>query len=132
MLFKLLHPVDNTTHWIIATLIIMLTVSCGVMISSVNLDWYIGFSGVVTGLYVYACIKTYLNNALLSTALLLIIATYVLNQMVFGGELVASVLSETIRTSSYAHAYGFAGGFLCSVIFFIRNLAVDYRKIKSG
>jgi len=109
---------NNTKHninWLLASIFICIVISSGLMLFSNQLSWYVGFSGVLTGLYAYASIKTYSENRKLSVMILIVLSSYVVFQLL-EGELISSVLLQEIKTSSYAHAYGLFAGILYGVI----------------
>jgi membrane associated rhomboid family serine protease len=102
-------------YWLPAATITCLAISSGLILFSTQLGWYLGFSGVLTGLYAYASIKTFNENAKISTIILISLSTYIVIQL-FEGELISSSLITDLNTSSYAHAYGFIAGALYAVI----------------
>ncbi len=97
--------------WLLPIVFILLVVSCGLLLFSQQLTWYVGFSGILTGLFVYACIATIAENRTLSVLMLLVILVYVVSQFV-SGELTESDSLTMIYTSSYALAFGVLGGLL--------------------
>ena len=121
LLFRLFKLSEDYRHWLIATSLIIGFVSFGLALSSETLKWYVGFSGVLTGLLVYASVRTFSQNAILSITFLLVIVTYVFNQALFGGELIRSTMFSEVQTSSYAHAYGLIGGLLYGVSYTVKH-----------
>jgi rhomboid family GlyGly-CTERM serine protease len=101
-------------RWLLATTVICIAISSGLILFSTQLDWYLGFSGVLTGLFAYAAIKSLNKNTLISTIILITLSTYVVIQL-FEGELISSTILINLKASSYAHAYGFIAGVLFAI-----------------
>ncbi|MDW3095051.1 MAG: rhombosortase [Gammaproteobacteria bacterium] len=101
-------------YWFLASVVIAIAVSSGLIIFSNRLMWYVGFSGVLTGLYAYASIKTYSENIKLSMVVLITLSIYVTIQ-ILQGELISSILIPDLKASSYAHAYGLCAGTLFGI-----------------
>ena len=121
LLFSLFQPAKNKDNWLLATIMILAVVSLGLTFTSESLKWYIGFSGILTGLFAYICLRTFPDNAVLSASFLLIVTTYVTNQVVFNGELIQAKVFQDISTSSYAHLFGLVGGLAYGVCCDIRH-----------
>ena len=100
-----------TLNWLLASVVIAIAISSGLILFSHLLKWYVGFSGVLTGLYAYASMKTYSENKKLSAAILFGLTIYVTIQLL-QGELINSLLIPDLKASSYAHAYGLCAGIL--------------------
>ena len=114
----ILISIFNNKHslkWLLPSVFVLITVSSGLLLFSQQLTWYVGFSGILTGLFVYACIATITENKVLSILMLLIVLVYVASQLL-RGELVDSSALTIIKTSSYAHAYGLLGGLISGLI----------------
>ncbi len=97
-----------------AIVFILLIVSAGLMELSVKLVWYAGFSGILSGLFAYGAITSFVKNPGFSVGLLLILSIYVFIQ-INSGELVDGGL-ESVRTSSYAHAFGLIAGVIYGLL----------------
>tara|TARA_R110002074_G_scaffold276192_1_gene447635 strand:- start:78 stop:608 length:531 start_codon:yes stop_codon:yes gene_type:complete len=115
LLSGIFHHTKQATNWILVLLITIVVISTCLILFSNQLEWYVGFSGVLTGMYAYASIKTFKENAGVSALLFIALFTYVALQTL-EGELVSSVLMSDLKTSSYAHAYGLIAGGLYAVI----------------
>ena len=94
--------------WVPAILFILVVVSAGLMKLSVELIWYAGFSGILSGLFAFGAITNLFKNFAISVSLLLVLSIYVFLQL-NSGELVDGGL-ESVQTSSYAHAFGLIAG----------------------
>ena len=106
LLIGIFKDTKQSMHWLTAVIISCITISSGLILFSTQLDWYVGFSGVLTSLYAYASIKTFTENTKISTFILIGLIAYVVIQVYGGGELIGSMLISDLKTSSYAHAYG--------------------------
>lgn len=102
------HDSRQTKTWLPATVFILVIVSAGLMVLSVQLVWYAGFSGILSGLFAYGAITGFLKRPVFSAGLLLILSVYVFMQL-NSGELVDAGL-QSVQTSSYAHAIGLIAG----------------------
>lgn len=102
------HETQNFKTGLPALIFILVLVSLGLMLLSVKLVWYAGFSGILTGLFAYGAIKAYFNSRVFSLGILTILTIYVFMQL-NAGELAEGGL-VTIKTSSYAHAIGLFAG----------------------
>lgn len=120
LLLVLFRPNIKNDQWVIVTAVILIIVSLGLTLTSESLKWYIGFSGILTGLFAYVCIKAFPENTILSVSFLLIVITYVTNQVVFKGELIRSSIFQEISTSSYAHFFGLLGGIMYGIYSTVR------------
>ena len=114
LLIGIFSNTQQKIHWLLAAIIICIAISSGLILFSIKLDWYLGFSGVLTGLFSYASIKTLNENARISTIILIALSTYITIQF-FEGELTSSVLIADLNVSSYAHAFGFIAGILYGI-----------------
>jgi len=115
LLIGIFNNSKRNFHWLVAALVTAMAISSGLSLFSAKLDWYVGFSGVLTGLYAYASIKTFNENTSLSIFILIALSGYVAIQ-VFQGELIDSMLIKDLNTSSHAHAYGLISGILYAMI----------------
>lgn len=98
-------------HWYFASFLIIAMVSTGLILFSTQLDWYVGFSALLTGLYAYAAVITIRENIKVSTIIIIALSIYILFQ-VLEGEIISATIMTDIKTSSYAHAFGLISGVL--------------------
>jgi|TARA_B110000238_G_C16086110_1_gene421663 rhomboid family GlyGly-CTERM serine protease len=114
---------------LLAATVICIAISSGLILFSTQLDWYLGFSGVLIGLFAYASIKTSNENTVISTIILIVLSTYVVIKL-FEGELISSITLANLKASSYAHAYGFVAGVLFAItdLFIISKYLDRYSK----
>lgn len=104
----------------IEILVLATVISGGLLYLSNLLDWYVGFSGVMYGLFTLSAIKLIPINWTLALAVLFALTTYMIFQL-YSGELVESAIYD-IRTSSYAHALGYGGGFLIAAFYRVAKI----------
>ena len=94
--------------------LILSTISIGLLLLSIDLVWYAGFSGILTGLFVFGALTTFTKTPARSAGILVIITVYVLRQLL-SGELAEGRLA-TVHTSSYAHAIGWLAGLVYGLL----------------
>ena len=114
ILLLFLNDAHRPIKCLLATIFILTLVSVGLLWTSTNLIWYVGFSGVLIGLFAYTAICTFTQNRALSTGIILLLVMYVIVQLQ-SGELTAGSLM-TIKSSSYAHAFGLIGGIMYGLL----------------
>lgn len=111
----LLMSIFNNTYkklnWWLATLFVATFISSALLFQSSQLNWYMGFSGVLAGLFTYAAVKTYQEHVRLSLVIIISLSMYVFLKLQ-EGELVRSYIISEVKASSYAHAYGLLAGFI--------------------
>jgi len=111
LLMGIFSDVKCKMHWLIVATMTGAAISIGLILFSTQLNWYMGFSGILTGLYAYASIKVLNENIMLAVIILIALAGYITAQL-FEGELISSLLLANLKTSSHAHAYGFSAGII--------------------
>lgn len=100
--------ISKTYLYVISLLVCW--ISIGLLLLSQQLIWYIGFSGVLSGLYIYGACITMNNDKSLSIGVILLFIGFTGMQL-YQGELVSGSI-RGLHSSSYAHALGITGGFL--------------------
>ncbi|MFK7795746.1 MAG: rhombosortase [Gammaproteobacteria bacterium] len=115
LLIGIFNDIQQKIHWLRIVMITCIIISSGLMLFSNQLDWYVGFSGILTSLYAYVSIKGFNENIKVSTFILIVLTAYITIQL-SKGELISSLLITELKTSSYAHGFGFIAGVLCAVI----------------
>ncbi len=104
----------------IEILVLATVISSGLLYLSNLLGWYVGFSGVMYGLFTLNAMKLIPINRILALAILFTLTAYMIFQL-NSGELVESAMHD-IRTSSYAHALGYGGGLLIAAYYRVTNI----------
>ena len=112
--------------WLPALIFILAIISTGLMVLSVKLVWYAGFSGILTGLFAYGAITGFVKNSVFSAGLLIFITVYVFIQL-SSGELVHGGLTS-VQTSSYAHAFGWIAGIVYGLLTIIAGYLIKARQ----
>ena len=111
---------STITKYIFLEIALLATIiSTGLIFLSNQLSGYIGFSGILFGLYILSAIKYIPTNKRLAYSVLAILSLYIANQL-FKGELIESSIYD-IRTSTYAHALGYFGGILLATVYRLTN-----------
>lgn len=101
---------DSKRHitWLLEIVFILFLVSIGLLLLSVQLTWYAGFSAILIGLFAYAAILDLPNQRIFSIGVITLFTAYIFIQLRMG-ELVDGGLLK-VQTSSYAHAIGLFAG----------------------
>lgn len=103
----------------LAMLFIAIACSVGLLVFSTEVQWYGGFSGVLTGLYVYAAIAAWQQHKLLAGAVLCIIGAKVIAEQWQGSAINHSSFSA-IPVVVDAHLYGALAGVVYATLLLIR------------
>ena len=115
LIIYLLFFKRQNKHCLFFTLcFLIIFISAGLIIYSQQLKWYLGLSGVLTGLFAYSAIIYFRQEKLLMSIIFILIVFYVGYQL-SQGELTASTL-YAINSASYAHALGLLGGTLAAIV----------------
>ncbi len=132
--YSLIHLIINTVALLIFIFIFNQTVnryvildifalatliSAGLIIFSEQLSWYVGFSGILTGLFTLGSIRLMPIDRISGYLILALITGYTAYQL-YLGELIESFIYD-IHTSTYAHVLGFLGGILLALFYGIKN-----------
>ena len=93
------------SRWLLYVLVLTTGISAGFYLLHPRLDWYVGFSGVLFGLYVLAASHSLVKQPLLSSAILGFIAIKVLMEQVASVNITRSELIG-VPVLVDAHLYG--------------------------
>ena len=105
VLLSFIYPTFFSHYrWILCVLLIAILISFALVLFSDDLKWYVGFSGVLSGLFAAAAIENFQTNRVMNTAILVLLTVYIAFQ-VYSGELVPGAI-DGLSTSSYAHLFG--------------------------
>lgn len=117
ILIRIIFPkVISNQYLLVAIVFMAVSISFALLISSPQLDWYLGFSGVLHGLFAY-CIVLSLNAKLsIDWVILLVFIFKIVNEQLPGYD--ANYLADYIHApvAVDAHLYGFLAGIICSVL----------------
>ena len=97
----------NWRHWLVWLPLLCIGVSFGLLWLSPGIDWYVGFSGVLTGLLVAAAIQQWRQMPLINAVILAAITIKIFFEQLSGKAVVISSISH-IPTVIDAHLYGAA------------------------
>ena len=93
----------------------MLVVNVGVLVRHPNVDWYVGFSGVLYGLLAAGALLDRHRHPRISTAVLAFVTLKLLADVTFGTpKSIETIVGGPVMAA--AHVYGVAGGLLAAVI----------------
>ncbi|UTW46521.1 rhombosortase [bacterium SCSIO 12696] len=101
-------------HWLILVPLLCVGVSAGILWLT-PLKWYMGFSGVLTGLLVAAAILQWRQMPLINGVILVAIGIKVFMEQLAGKEVIVSTISH-VPTAVDAHLYGALSGLVLGVI----------------
>lgn len=104
----------------------MVWISVGLLLLSEQLIWYVGFSGVLSGLYIYGATTIFNSARWLSIGILVLFVAFTSVQL-YQGELTNGSI-RGLPSSSYAHALGITGGFLFAGIAAVINKIMTSNK----
>ena len=102
-------------HWALCLPLLTAGVSFGLLWFSPKLNWYMGFSGVLTGLLVAAAIQLWRSMPLINAVVLTAIGIKVFMEQLSGQTVIVSPLGH-IPTAIDAHLYGAICGAFCGVM----------------
>jgi rhomboid family GlyGly-CTERM serine protease len=105
-------PLLRPRLWLMALLVCAMAVSCGLLLFSPGIAWYVGFSGVLYGLYALAAGTATLRerDPLALLVLLLVVARVGWEQWQGPAAATAHWIGGAVVTD--AHLYGVAAGLL--------------------
>jgi rhomboid family GlyGly-CTERM serine protease len=127
LLFLIFKCIHNAKAYLYAICFLLCWISSGLLLFSEELVWYIGFSGVLSGLYIYGACTVFNSARTLSIGIILLFLGFTAIQL-YRGELVSGNIAG-LQSSSYAHALGITGGFLLSSIVAAVNMFTTSDKI---
>lgn len=109
VLWMLLGDTIRTTLWASGVLFIALGVSLGLLCCSPAVAWYVGFSGVLHGLFAAGAVANIRRLPALGSALLVVLtAKLVLEQVAGGDSLTQGLIGDAVIVD--AHLYGAVAG----------------------
>ncbi len=94
--------------WLTPTLFIALSTSLALALLSQELQWYVGLSGVLMGLFYLCALQYYDDNKFISLAVLIGLTLYIGVQQ-YSGEIIQGV-TEELPVASRAHLFGAIAG----------------------
>ncbi|MEL7537664.1 MAG: rhombosortase [Pseudomonadota bacterium] len=114
LLAVLFAPTLRALEWTAGGLISALTVSLGLLWLSPELDWYVGLSGVLHGLFVIGAVSLSRSEGWLALGLLAGLAMKLAWEQ-FAGPVPGSELTAGGPVVVDAHLYGAVGGWIATV-----------------
>ena len=102
-------------HWLLAPLILCLTISLCLLIFEAWLSNYVGFSGVLYGVFAMCLIYTFRQKPLLNSFLFFGLSWKVISQQMphFDTDYLRSTIGAAVIVE--AHLYGYLGGIILGV-----------------
>ncbi|MBL7002734.1 MAG: rhombosortase [Gammaproteobacteria bacterium] len=118
LLVALLELKWSARYWLLIISLQSLSISLGFLLFNPNLIWYVGFSGVLYGLYIFAAITRFKKDRFIASAILLLVLVKVVIEQWFGDSASsAALLGAPVVVD--AHAYGvLCGGLMGTFIQF--------------
>lgn len=117
------HCYNNTT-WIIVLLSSLLTTTLGLLVFNPELDWYVGLSGSLHGLFIAGCIAEIKEQKSITGALLLIIIVLKIIWEQYQGPLPGTAAAAGGNVIVDAHLYGAVAGIAA---LFVKNTMNIYK-----
>ena len=123
LIFK---PLKFSNHFLWLIIFLVGWISAGLLLFSEQLVWYVGFSGVLTGLYIYGACTKFNNARWLSIGIIILFVGFTGVQL-YQGELTSGSIRE-LPSSSYAHALGITGSlFFTGINFVVKRITTLFR-----
>ncbi len=123
LLVAILRVRWHSVFWLSIILIHSVFISAAFLLFNAQLNWYVGFSGVLYGLFFLAGILSFKQDKMMASLILVFVMTKILAEQFWG----ASVSSETLLNAPVvvdAHAYGLICGLALSILWFLKILKV--------
>lgn len=116
--------------WACLTLVLSLCVSLGLYFFDNNIHYYVGFSGVLYGLWVCGALICLRYIPFISVAICCVLTYTVWQQQAENfdaGYLTGWINGQVIVN---AHLYGFIAGIVCALLYWLRVFFIDTLRIK--
>ncbi len=112
------------TFWIKVIVIHSLVISVALLVFNESLKWYVGFSGVLYGLFILAGLLTLKKDKLISLLILGIIITKILAEQFLGSEIsTQALLGAPVIVD--AHAYGVLCGLVLGALLMTKLIKIN-------
>ena len=115
MLVALLRLRWRISFWLKVIAIHSVLISLALLVFNPQLQWYVGFSGVLYGLYMLAALMMVKKDTLMSIIIIAIIFVKIAAEQWFGSEVSTELLLGSPVIVD-AHAYGFLIGTILGVL----------------
>lgn len=111
------------SFWIKVVLIHSLLISIAFLLLNSELNWYVGFSGVLYGLFMLAALLSFKNDKFMSALLMLIVFFKVAAEQFIGSEISTEMLLGAPVIVD-AHAYGLLVGIVLGVLLMTKQIKI--------
>lgn len=115
LLVAITHVYWSVSKWLLLIVVHSLFISLAFLWLNPELNWYVGFSGVLYGLYAVAAISILKKDKIIALLLLLFVSIKIIIEQGFGDEFTSRALLDSPVVVD-AHAYGFVCGLICALI----------------
>lgn len=105
----------NSVFWIKLIIAHSLFISSALLFLNPQLHWYVGFSGVLYGLYIVAAMMMFKKEKIMSLMIMAIVMIKIGSEQIFGSEVSSQALLGAPVVVD-AHAYGVACGLCMSIL----------------
>jgi len=125
--FLLLVAITQVTwrfsFWIKIIVIHGLVISIALFVFNESLKWYVGFSGVLYGLFILAALLSFKKDKLISFLILAIIMTKILAEQFWGSEIsTQALLGAPVIVD--AHAFGVLCGLVLGALMMTKQIKI--------
>jgi len=124
LLVAILRVRWTLSFWLKVILIQSLGISVALLLLNTHLNWYVGFSGVLYGLYILAALLSYKKDKLMSLIVLAIVITKIMAEQLVGSEISTQALLGAPVVID-AHAYGIVLGLVMGVLLITKLIKIN-------
>ncbi len=114
----------RTGFWLKVIIIHSIVISLALLLFNYNLKWYVGFSGVLYGLFILAALLTFKKDKLISLLLLVIIMAKILAEQFMGTDMTSQALLGAPIIIE-AHAYGVLCGLVLGILLLTKHIKIN-------
>ena len=124
LLVAILRVRWTVRFWLKVVVIQSLGISAAFLLFNEHLNWYVGFSGVLYGLYILAGLLSYKKDKLMSLIVLAIVITKIMAEQLVGSEVSTQALLGAPVVID-AHAYGVVLGLVMGVLLITKLIKIN-------
>lgn len=124
LLVAILQVRWRVSFWFKVIIIHSLLISTAFLVLNTHLNWYVGFSGVLYGLYMLAAVLNYTKDKLMSLIVIAIVVTKIGAEQLVGSEISTQALLGAPVVVD-AHAYGIVIGLTLGILLASKSIKIN-------